>query len=105
MLFADISLSTLALIRYPSTGPSLKPLSTDWTCKLAAVEPAPERLSRADQAIKESQRASDRPHLPRFVPPAGTVPREVWLESESLARDIVRPAQSKDRRCRPGDAS
>jgi len=29
MLFADISLSTLALIRYPSNGPSLN-LSTDW---------------------------------------------------------------------------
>src|SRR5207237_6716688 len=99
------SFSTLALIRYSLTGPSLKPLSTDSPCKLAAVEPAPERLSRADQAIKESQRASDKPHLPRFVPPAGTVPREVWLESESLALDIVRRAQSKDRQCRPGDAS
>src|SRR5207302_2925581 len=53
ILFADISLSTLALIRYPSTGPSLKPLSTDSPCKLAAIEPAPERLSKADQAIKE----------------------------------------------------
>ncbi len=96
MLFADISLSTLALIRYPSTSPSLNP-STDWPAKLAAVEPVPERLSKADQAIKESERASDKPHLPRFLPPAGTVPREVWLESESLALDIVRPARNKDR--------
>ena len=48
--------------------------------------------------------ASDKLHPQRCARPAGIVPPKVWPKSESLALDIVRQAQSKDRQCRSADA-
>src|SRR6266403_5327027 len=53
------------------------------------------KLSKA-----KAEHWSDKPHLPRFVPPAGTAPREAWPESGSPAPDTACRARLRCRRCK-----
>src|SRR5438132_213101 len=64
----------------------------------------PERCkSKLSKATSEHR--SDKPHLPRFVRPAGTAPREAWPESGSLALDTACRARLGCRRCKQASAS
>ena len=49
--------------------------------------------------------ASDKSHLPRCAPPAGTVPPKVWPESENSSLDAARfSGRLEYRQCRSADA-
>src|SRR5216117_809735 len=49
--------------------------------------------------------ASDKSHLPRCAPPAGTVPPKVWPESENSSLDAARfSGRLEHRQCRSADA-